>query len=201
MDDAGKSKAQLIEELQALRARVEELEHAQAEHRQAERKSLADATHDPSTGLFNREHFMEHLAPSVRSARRYGYPLSVCLCCLPGLRAVNRTKGRQVTEELLAEFGDLIRDELRGDDIAGRYGEEEFCIVLPHTLAANAAMAIERVRARLDRVAAGVSLKAAFGVADLAPDDATEKDLLLRADRALCKARDAGGNRVVIQLA
>jgi diguanylate cyclase (GGDEF)-like protein len=198
MDDAEKTRDELVQDVKSLRARVAELERALSERKQSASQLLYEATHDSLTGLLNRTQFLERLAPAVQSARRYASPLSVCLCSLDGIRAINQTQGRHVADELLAEFGDLVRDELRGDDVAGRYGEDEFCIAFPHTAAVNAGKAIERIQARLRALVGELPIMAAYGIADLVRPDMSERDLVALADQALRDARAAGGDRIVI---
>jgi diguanylate cyclase (GGDEF)-like protein len=93
-----------------------------------------------------------------------------------------------------------VTDELRGDDIGGRYGRQGFCIVFPHTNPANAAIAMERVRRMLEAVIGALPIQAAFGVSALASKETLEADLLRNATEGMKEAEAAGGNRIVVRM-
>jgi diguanylate cyclase (GGDEF)-like protein len=93
-----------------------------------------------------------------------------------------------------------VTDELRGDDIGGRYGREGFCIVFPHTKPANAAIAMERVRRLLEPVIGALPIRPAFGVSALASEETQEADLLTNAAEGTQEAEEAGGNRIVVRM-
>jgi len=191
MDDAQKSRDKLLAELEGLRARVAELEEEDRRHRRAETKSEWEVTHDELTGLFDRRHFLERLTPIVRSAVRYRYPVSVSVCRVEGIEALSQEKGRDVVDELLAEFGGLVLDELRGEDLAGRYADSMFCLCFPHTTALDAATPVGRVRARLAKMTGDLPIVAAFGVADLECGATTAGGLVDAAVQALDRAQAA----------
>lgn len=197
MDDQRKSKAQLLDEVKALRARAAELEDALGERTRAEKRTLHDATHDVLTGVYNRTHLLERLALAVQSAKRYDYPLSLCRCSLYGIESVYEAQGDAAADEALVTFGGLVMAELRQCDVVGRYGEE-FCIVFPQTPAANAAMAAERICRRFEEMVRPLPVTAMFGIAGLAPEDMEEADLLASAGEALREAKEGGGDRIVV---
>lgn len=198
MRDEDKTKEQLLEEVASLRARLAELERSEAGRTLSERRVLRDATHDDITGLYSHPHLLQHLSLAVRSARRYEYPLSVCLCRLAGLKAVYETQGEEVAEDVLAEFGELVRETLRGDDIAGRCGKDEFCVVFSHTVAEEAAMAAERVLDEFELVATDLPISPVFGIAQLELEEMRESELLELAEDAMEEAEQAGDGAIVI---
>lgn len=200
VDDEDLSRDELLAEVKRLRSRVAELERGHSEHNRALSSGLHDATHDLITGLYNHAHVIEHLALAMRSAKRYHYPLSICVVRMDGLSTVYDTQGTDVAEELLCEFGRLIIDELRGDDIGGRYGQEGFCIVFPHTMPANAALGMERVRRAFNKLVTDLPIQVAFGVAGLTSGDTQPADLLADAGKAVAEARDSGGDRIVVHV-
>jgi diguanylate cyclase (GGDEF)-like protein len=159
--------------------------------------------HDPLSGLFNRRHLLNQLEVSVAAAHRYDHPLSLCLCDLDDFKQVNDTRGLQAGDEVIRQFGQLIGKEIRVDDFAGRYGGDEFCIVLNHTPAGNAAEVIERIRSGLERLAfrdqrgGFFQVSATFGVSELDRDLPTKGVLIESADQALYQAKAEGRNRVV----
>jgi diguanylate cyclase (GGDEF)-like protein len=200
MDDEKLNAEDLLAEVERLRAQVADLERGRSEHSRALASGLHDATHDLITGLYNHAHVIEHLALAIRSAKRYHYPLSICVVRMDGLSAVYDTQGTDVAEELLCEFGRLVIDELRGDDIGGRYGQEGFCIVFPHTMPANAALGMERVRRAFNKLVADLPIQVAFGVAGLVSGDMQPADLLADAEKAVTQARASGGDRIVVHV-
>ncbi|MCZ6678541.1 MAG: diguanylate cyclase [Candidatus Poribacteria bacterium] len=173
-----------------------------------ERKRVEDnlwqmAIHDELTGLFNRRYLMGQLASAIRSAKRYGYPLSLCLCDLDNFKSVNDTYGHSMGDEVLIKFGKLITNELRTTDISGRLGGDEFCIIFPHTPASEAASSVERIRRQLEKLVFSVeggmpfSITASFGIAELTSAEVDETGLFENADQALYRAKRLGRNRSI----
>ncbi len=172
--------------------------------KRAEEQLLYEATHDSLTGVFNRHYLMTQLTAIVQSAKRYEQPLTLCLCDVDGFKAVNDTYGHGVGDLVLARFGKLLANETRGHDIPGRYGGDEFCVILPQTSAEGAKFCAERLRKHLQaetvKAENGTELciTATFGIAEFDHERMTEKDLLATADRALYEAKAAGRNRIVV---
>ena len=116
-------------------------------------------------------------------------------------KAINDRHGHPAGDAVLRAVARILRDTLRDDDLPGRYGGEEFCIVLPSTGAEGAAVAAERLRTRIEgavlerraRIRATVSI----GFAELEPQDADCAAGIARADRALYAAKAGGRNRCV----
>ena len=108
---------------------------------------------------------------------------------------------------MLSKVGRLVKRTSRAEDIAGRYGGDEFCILLPHTTASEAAHCIERIRRELQQATfeglpeSDSPVTASFGVAELCPRHGDENDLLVAADSALYRAKRDGGNRIAVQRA
>jgi diguanylate cyclase (GGDEF)-like protein len=119
---------------------------------------------------------------------------------LDHFKAINDSFGHQRGDQVLAAVGDLLSEEIRASDFVGRYGGEEFVVLLPHTGRAGGMELAEKLRDGIEGLCVrglGRTLSASFGVAAL-PDDAGDPAELLRcADRALYAAKAAGRNRVV----
>jgi len=156
---------------------------------------------DALTGLFNRRHLEEHLARLAEDARRSGTPLAVVVIDVDHFKRVNDTYGHGGGDVVLRRVADCLRGATRGDEIVGRWGGEEFLVVLPHTAADEAATAAERVRAAVarevitldgERVSVTISAGCAAGPRH---DVATLVDL---ADAALYRAKQEGRNRVEV---
>ena len=164
-------------------------------HRMVERQALVDGL----TGLANRRACSDALHAEVARAERLGSPLSVVLADIDEFKDVNDAHGHAVGDEVLRTFADVLRETLRGSDLAGRWGGEEFLLLLPGADEAGAAQLAERVRARLSARtipgAPGLNVTASFGVAEHASESGTEQ-LVSAADKALYRAKRAGKDRV-----
>jgi len=175
------------------------------ERKRAEEKLREAAILDSLTGLYNRRHLLERLVAAISAARRYGHPLSLAICDLDGFKTINDTYGHAVGDEVLVAFSRLLKKELRLDDIEGRLGGDEFCLIFPHTSAANAAIAVERIRSHWEKKVFQAeqgppfSMTATFGVADFVPGKMRdEKNLLKAADDALYRAKERGRNQIAV---
>ena len=130
-------------------------------------------------------------------------PLSALLLDLDHFKQINDTFGHGIGDDALAAVGQVISANLRTSDFAGRYGGEEFIILLPDTDHEGAAQAAEKLRATLARMeVAGLErqITASIGLASY-PMDAGDADTLVRmADRALYAAKNAGRNRVEVAM-
>jgi diguanylate cyclase (GGDEF)-like protein len=159
------------------------------------------ATTDELTGLLNRRRFLEVAEQELKRSRRYGRPLSIIGLDLDHFKDVNDRLGHAAGDTVLRTLGQVLRDEGRRQDIAGRLGGEEFAIVLPETSIDDAVALSERVRNRLGATrvvanGAALTVTASFGVAEITSTDGSVEDALGRADQALYRAKRAGRDRV-----
>jgi diguanylate cyclase (GGDEF)-like protein len=177
---------------------------AQAAPVLANLRNLAIAEHraatDPLTRLPNARSVQEALIRMVAQTQRSHAPLSAIVIDLDGFKALNDRHGHQAGDEVLEAVGTALRRGVRASDFAGRWGGEEFVVLLPDTDHDGALQAAESVRALLDGLqvqAVTAHVTASLGVATL-PDHATDGSSLIRAaDRALYAAKAAGRNRVM----
>ena len=159
---------------------------------------------DPLTGVFSRRHFMAMTERELANAARYSTPLSVLMLDIDDFKQVNDTYGHQIGDLVLQQFGKLFQGLLREVDIVGRYGGEEFAVVLPRTDLAQAFEVSERLRRVIEQneipLKHGLPLKISVSIGISAFKDATENiDALLgRADKALYDAKHRGRNRVCV---
>ena len=175
-----------------------------ARHLQAHRQELTErASRDLLTGLDNREELFRRLEEESARALRHSRPLAVVMFDLDRFKAINDEHGHAVGDWVLEEFGRVVRDGLRRGDIAGRYGGEEFVVVLPETDDDAALEAAERIRLAFAgsavRPPSGETLRVTVsaGVAVSLPSHPLSRQQLLeRADRALYVAKSEGRNRV-----
>ncbi len=151
------------------------------------------ATHDFLTDLPNRRGFLPQAEREIERARRHGRPLAVLVLDLDHFKRVNDTRGHAEGDRVLRQVADLLRKELRSIDLPSRFGGEEFHLLLPDSGPSEAYRAADRLRQRL---AVGTEVTASVGVA-IFPDNGDDLGaLLVAADRALYRAKEAGRNRV-----
>ncbi len=178
-----------------LRSRTQELE--------ATNRKLGElAIRDSLTGAFRRGHIEAELRRQVKAWERQPEDFSILLLDIDFFKRVNDTHGHAVGDEVLRRLATRAQETLRGSDIFGRWGGEEFVVLLPATPLSQAVEAGERVRlaiAGLEFTGEGgrrFGITVSVGVAQLAPGE-TADTLTERADKALYAAKSAGRNRVL----
>jgi diguanylate cyclase (GGDEF)-like protein len=165
------------------------------------------ATYESLTGLLRREGILEQLERELERARRYGRPLTVAMADLDHFKEVNDGHGHLAGDTLLRRTAQILTEGLRSTDWIGRYGGEEFLLLLPETDMAGAGAVAEKIRSRVQRTVVPVeggaltSVTISIGLAsleDVLPRDGkvTARDLIAAADRSLYAAKNGGRNRV-----
>jgi len=151
---------------------------------------------DSLTGLANRTRLNEALQNEYKRSMRNWHPLSVAIIDLDYFKKVNDELGHLVGDMVLKEVGSLLKSSVRGIDIVGRWGGEEFLVVCPETDADSATILADRIVARVSNHNFSSKRKqtVSIGVASLSEDDTTDC-LLARADSALYYAKNSGRNR------
>lgn len=200
--DVRNSARKSSEELKALREEVES-----ANNRIVRLQTELDETselvrHDPLTGVLNRKGIDEAIEREISVLRRRGSPLCVALLDIDNFKQLNDTFGHRAGDEALQHLTSVIRDDLRPRDTIGRYGGEEFIILLPDTTEEQGIEIVSRLQRALTKrffltgnsrllitFSAGVSLMLV---------DETSAQAIDRADRAMYAAKRAGKNRVFI---
>jgi diguanylate cyclase (GGDEF)-like protein len=161
------------------------------------------ATLDGLTGTYNRRHFMDLAQREYDNARRFGHPLTAMMLDVDHFKRINDRHGHHVGDQVLRVLAERCKAALRSVDVLGRYGGEEFAILLPGTSQHNAATILaERIRKKVAEEPiktddGAVKVTVSVGVAALDPDMRSTGDLFKRADSALYEAKQAGRNRVV----
>lgn len=156
------------------------------------------AIRDSLTGLYNRRRVHERLVDELTRAKRTGRPFSVALADLDRFKRINDDHGHQVGDEVLKVFAEELRGRLRGSDIVGRYGGEEFLIVLPETPRDAATHLLDEIRVRTGRERTPLpTFTVSIGVAAYPEDGSSCEALIGVADKRLYDAKRLGRNRVV----
>jgi diguanylate cyclase (GGDEF)-like protein len=161
------------------------------------------ATRDALTGALSRRALREEISRAISLARRHRFELACIFFDLDHFKAVNDTHGHSVGDLVLRACVEACRGELRSTDTIGRFGGEEFAVLLPHT-GAKAALAVSEkirnavARCRVEGETGPVRFTASFGIAALDGGDIDVDQMLKRADTALYAAKAAGRNNCQI---
>lgn len=179
---ADREKAELLRELERKNEELERL-----------------ATTDPLTGLANRAHIEDFLSSESTRSTRFGLPLSVAMIDVDFFKSINDTHGHPVGDQVLREVGRILSESVRKLDKVGRYGGEEFLLVLPGTPVKGARILGERIRASaagFRLTPPGAQFTLSVGIAQWTADLGSWEALVARADQALYAAKEGGRDQV-----
>lgn len=170
---------------------------------QTEAKLQELATTDSLTELYNRRHFFELAEREFIKTQRYQHDLAAMMLDLDHFKQVNDQYGHLVGDYVLQEVARRLRECIRETDILGRYGGEEFVVLLPETSLSDGQETAERLCQTVSakQIATGehtLSITISVGIANLEEDDITIDTLIDRADQALFTAKQTGRNQVVV---
>jgi diguanylate cyclase (GGDEF)-like protein len=191
----GSLRAKVKEKNKELAARNDDLEHAL-------RRIEELAMRDELTGVFNRRYLMETIKNEKHRCERSGSVFSICILDVDLFKHVNDTYGHLVGDEVLQAIAKVAAGALRQTDYFGRYGGEEFVLVLTGTMVDGAFITAERIRTRIQALTfpsinPDLRITVSIGIADLRFNEETELTFK-RADDALYKAKQTGRNRCII---
>ncbi|MFN2502082.1 MAG: diguanylate cyclase [Pyrinomonadaceae bacterium] len=154
---------------------------------------------DALTGLLNRRYIEERLMEEMKRSTRHGFPMSFMMLDVDRFKSYNDQFGHPAGDEALKLVGQVIRDTLRGADVAARFGGEEFSILLPQTTGDEAVTIAERIRDNIEQAHfPHRSVTVSIGVASCSAELCISADLVSAADQALYEAKRAGRNRVLV---
>lgn len=160
--------------------------------------AIEQAISDPLTGLSNRRFMEVELEQLMQSSKRYGHKLSIIMFDIDHFKKVNDTFGHPVGDIVLQEIGAIVKQKLRGGDLAIRYGGEEFMMVLTHTSIEGAEIKAEALRQKLEETIFPqlnhTAVTISLGITQLKDSDQTITQMILRADEALYEAKNSGRN-------
>ena len=153
------------------------------------------ATHDSLTNAFTRRYLHDAIQRELARCLRHNRSMSLMLLDIDHFKAVNDSMGHLEGDRILTEFVGHINNVLRGGDLMGRFGGEEFVVLLPETAGDVAQMVAERVRTAVEGIGGPT---VSIGVtSSLANGDSVDA-LLMRADNAMYRAKSKGRNRVEV---
>lgn len=158
---------------------------------------------DRLTGLYNRGHWEEALKHEYARHSRYGNDCALVMFDIDHFKQVNDTYGHPGGDRVIQRVADVVREHVRDSDICGRYGGEEFALLLPDTDKEGGHILAERLRASIEALVVTHENKAirftiSLGVADLRKPAADYQELIERADQALYTSKRSGRNRVTV---
>jgi diguanylate cyclase (GGDEF)-like protein/PAS domain S-box-containing protein len=183
--------SRLVEELQKANARL----LAQLSEIQALQNELREqAIRDPLTGVFNRRYLKETLDREIARVHRVSQPVGIMIMDIDNFKLINDTYGHRAGDLILQALGELLKNNIRLEDIACRYGGEEFVVVMPGASLQTANERAEIIRSRFEvlRVAYeswNIHATVSLGVAAYPLHGSNSEEVLIRADRALFRAK------------
>lgn len=148
---------------------------------------------DPLTGLMNRRGLDKRLIEEIARAQRYRHALSILIIDLDDFKRINDQFGHLAGDDVLRDIAKTIDQQIRSIDIAGRFGGEEFLVILPETEKSGAGIVAERIRASVETQG---DITTSIGLAELGHGATTAEELIGLADSALYAAKRAGKNRI-----
>ena len=186
---------------QRVNERTQALNAANLELREANRVLEQLASSDSLTELANRRCFFDQARAEIRRAQRYKHALSLQMLDLDHFKTINDRFGHLAGDQVLKSVADLLRANLRHNDLAARIGGEEFAILLPETGIEDAVLHAERLRRAIQSSvfpfgAENLNISVSIGVSELAEGEWTLEGVLMRADNSLYQAKQDGRNLV-----
>jgi two-component system cell cycle response regulator len=170
----------------------------------ASQRLVSMAINDGLTGLYNQSFIRVRLSEEISRADRYGTAFSLILADIDDFKSINDHHGHVAGDRVLRSFAEHLRRILRASDIVGRFGGDEFLILLPQTSLADAARTAERIRKATSESSRGTPLRPdrgaltlSFGVCGTDTERVPADEILARADKAMTRAKKEGKNRVV----
>jgi diguanylate cyclase (GGDEF)-like protein len=193
-----------LKEIEEISSLVDELianktQDLMAAYRKLERMAIVDRL----TGLYNRIRLDEKLQQEIIRANRYGSNIALCMLDIDDFKTINDSHGHLAGDQVLKTLGEILRDTMRDTDLAGRWGGEEFMLILPETSAEQAQAMAERIRETFEGCrfqvpdSEPVGMTVSCGIAAFETGDDVDS-LFQRADRALYKAKHNGKNCTMI---
>jgi diguanylate cyclase (GGDEF)-like protein/PAS domain S-box-containing protein len=188
---------------QALQLAHEQLGAHMAEVGRLQIELCEQAIHDHLTGLYNRRYLDEMLSREMERAGRDEYPLCIIVADIDHFKRINDTFGHLTGDRFLVEYTQLIQHCMRGSDFVFRYGGEEFLLLLPGTTLAAAEKRADEIREKcaqfcLEQDGKTIATTISMGLAAFPEHSLDTEDLIMQADKALYRSKQAGRNLVTV---
>ena len=210
-DEKGKSRGALVtfDDVSAMEQKntelqktIKQLAASEEEIRKQNHELERLATRDPLTGSFNRRTFFERFEALFAHALRHNEPLCCIMTDIDHFKSVNDRYGHAVGDKVIKIVAEVLEVTTRGEDIVGRYGGEEFCVILPGLDRQEATAVAERLRTEIyessaSRFTSGLRFTASLGLSEINSTTPDPAELVNQADQALYKAKQTGRNKVV----
>ncbi|WBW97347.1 diguanylate cyclase [Oceanirhabdus sp. W0125-5] len=156
---------------------------------------------DKLTGVYTRKYLMDSFKLELEKTYEEGNQLSILIADLDHFKNINDKFGHQKGDEVLKEASRIMKNSIRGEDIIGRYGGEEFLIILPNASSNDAEQIAERIRMNLmnsNIIGENYPVTSSIGIASYPEHSRLQEELIEKADKALYDAKEEGRNRVKI---
>ena len=201
-EDERAREQRLSEKLEMLQARLSEMEKEASQARRVIEEHKRRATHDGLTGLPNRDAYQHRLAEELARKARYGGSLTLVVADVDHFKRINDNYGHLAGDKVLQLLAKALRKSLRDVDFVGRYGGEEFIILMPETNAEEALAATEKLRTKVEASPFNfrkerVPITMSFGISEFHTLEDAET-VFERADKALYRAKGEGRNRCIL---
>ena len=189
----------LAVQLQALAAKVQQMEQSEQDTRDRLEEEKQRAVTDSLTGLPNREAYGEKIYEEVQRWQRYQHPLSLAVLDIDFFKKINDNYGHQTGDKVLKIVASAVAKRLREVDFIARFGGEEFVLLLPETNAENALAMLNRIREALANAPfrykqEKITITVSIGISEFKEGDNSEI-VFARADQALYNAKETGRNK------
>ena len=188
-----------------LRKTLTKLQLSQSKIKAQNKELQTLANFDQLTGIFNRRAFFEHGEKQLKLCTQTNMPLSCIMCDIDHFKVINDNHGHPVGDSAIQVVTSLLSRNIRQNDVLGRYGGEEFCIVLPGISEEKSIEIAERMRDSIEKLAGkgvrsveGLRITSSFGVSILTSKNQSLPDLIELADQALYTSKDSGRNKVSV---
>jgi diguanylate cyclase (GGDEF)-like protein len=164
------------------------------------KKAILNTITDPLTGLYNLRFIRKRLNEELSRSIRYNLQLSLIIVSLDSTNAVSDARGRAFAGSIMKDIARILNASLRDIDLVGRFGETEFCVILPSTPNKEAQLVAERIQRTLKKELNGMQslscMTTSIGIASFPDDGASPGDIINASRAALSQAESEGGNKI-----